>query len=153
MDLGREYNVAAQQAQAELLTKSQDYDSAQNTIKKLQEQLDNKRSDLDAEVYKIAEKVFANKFEKGVDAYINQMIDDCIKVNIKYSAGDEEIKTLFEQYPKAETLLKMANAENFISLVTFNGADDEEEITNTKKKIERKIKDDLKMKKDHGSKE
>ena len=153
MELGREYNVAAQQAQAELLTKSQDYDSAQNTIKKLQEQLDNKRSDLDAEVYKIAEKVFVNKFEKGVDAYINQMIDDCIKVNIKYSAGDEEIKTLFEQYPKAETLLKMANAENFISLVTFNGADDEEEITNTKKKIERKIKDDLKMKKDHVSKE
>ena len=80
------------------------------------------------------------------------MIDDCIKLNLKYSAGDEELKTLFEEYPNAETLLKIANAENFINMVSINGSADEEEVAKTKEKISRKIKDDLKIKKDNGIK-
>ena len=152
MELGKEYNVAAQQAQEELLTKSRDYDSAKKKIQELEEKLENKKSNLDEEVYKIAQKVFDTNFNTRVSDYINQMIDDCIKLNLKYSAGDEELKTLFEEYPNAETLLKIANAENFINMVSINGSADEEEVAKTKEKISRKIKDDLKIKKDNGIK-
>ena len=150
---GIEYNAVAENALNELRAKVDEVEDKKRRLAELQDQLDNKSSELDNQVIALAQKVFDKNFESRLNAYIEKMIDDCITLNIKYAAGDDELKNLLAQYPNAETLLTIANAENFINMVSYNGASDEEELNMTKDNISKKVQEALKSKKEHANKE
>ena len=151
MEHGKEYNKKAEEAYAELREKSADFESAKKKIKELEELYDSKKSTLDAEVIKIAEKIFNDNFEKRLNQYFESMIEDCIKLSIHHVNGDDELSNLLVSYPRAEMLLKMANAENFVDIVSkYNGSmalNDDEEVEEISEEISGKIKDQLESKK------
>ena len=79
------------------------------------------------------------------------MINDCIKLSIHHANGDDTLANLIHTYPRADMLLKMANAENFVEIISnYNGSmalSDEDEVKEIQDEISKQINEQLEKKK------
>ncbi len=119
---GEKYNDKAKKAEEDMIKIANERNDLESRYNALVVDYENKQSNLDREVYEIAEKAI----EKGVDAAIKKffdaMIDDAIgfamevvterKRNTNYLPGER----LYDKYPGASIMHRLASPEFYINI-------------------------------------
>ncbi len=119
---GIRYNVKAKQAESDKVQLAELYNDLKSQYDTLADKYENKQSNLDREVYEIAEKAIAKGVDDAIKKFFNSMINDAIgfamevvserKRNTNYLPSDR----LYEKYPGANIMHRLASPEFYIKI-------------------------------------
>lgn len=113
-DAGVEYNKVAEEALRNQLAVQELLKKKEEEYNELQRLYDEKSSDLDKEVAKIANRTIDTVFEQKIDLYISNLFSDFYALisEIYKSDSDDKSKEVLANHPRAKKLLEISIASD-----------------------------------------
>ncbi|MEG2454562.1 MAG: hypothetical protein RSB20_06815, partial [Clostridia bacterium] len=106
---GVKYNLKAKKAEDEKNDKINEIVKLKDELSKSMQKYEEKKSMLDDEVYKIAEKMYYKKIDESISAYMKSMLAESLKFALDYKSDPMFLSkpNMFQGYEKTELLFKL----------------------------------------------
>lgn len=121
----KQYNVAANKAREDLGLKQKECEDLKSQLEETQRLYEEKQSELDAAVRKLANNTFNEIFELKLTQYFNDAFAEIGKFSnatVNDMDSEAKVKSALNKYPKAKMLIKIADALNIPEVIQNSDA-------------------------------